>query len=136
MVAGCRYHAKPSTPTCVILPPKQPYRSSKVVSTPARADANAAVVQKWIDSRDFAANLAKVEATRSNTSVCLTLQAEESVPKKMVKLLEAEKAAFDIGSYRDAPPGLRIWCGATVETADLEALMPWLDWAYAQATAG
>ena len=102
----------------------------------ARADANAAVVQGWIDSRDFAANLAKVPATRSNTSVCLTLKADESVPKKMVKLLEAEKAAFDIGSYRDAPPGLRIWCGATVETSDLEALMPWLDWAYAQATAG
>jgi phosphoserine aminotransferase len=101
----------------------------------ARADANAAVVQAWIDSRDFAANLSKVEATRSNTSVCLTLQADESIPKKMVKLLEAEKAAFDIGSYRDAPPGLRIWCGATVETSDLEALMPWLDWAYAQATA-
>jgi phosphoserine aminotransferase len=102
----------------------------------ARADANAAVVQKWIDSREFAENLAKVPATRSNTSVCLTLKADESVPKKMVKLLEAEKAAFDIGSYRDAPPGLRIWCGATVETSDLEALMPWLDWAYAQATAG
>jgi phosphoserine aminotransferase len=101
----------------------------------ARADANAAVVQRWIDSRDFAANLAKVAKTRSNTSVCLTLKADESVPKKMVKLLEAEKAAFDIGSYRDAPPGLRIWCGATVETSDLEALMPWLDWAYAQATA-
>ena len=101
----------------------------------ARADANAAVVQKWLDSRDFAANLAKVAATRSNTSVCLTLTADETVPKKMVKLLEAEKAAFDIGSYRDAPPGLRIWCGATVETSDLEALMPWLDWAYAQATA-
>ena len=101
----------------------------------ARADANAAVVQKWLDSRDFAENLAKVAATRSNTSVCLTLKADESVPKKMVKLLEAEKAAFDIGSYRDAPPGLRIWCGATVETSDLEALMPWLDWAYAQATA-
>ena len=101
----------------------------------ARADANAAVVQRWLDSRDFAANLAKVEATRSNTSVCLTLNADESVPKKMVKLLEAEKAAFDIGSYRDAPPGLRIWCGATVETSDLEALMPWLDWAYAQAAA-
>lgn len=101
----------------------------------ARADANAAVVQKWIDSRDYASNLAKVQATRSNTSVCLTLKADESVPKKMVKLLEAEKAAFDIGSYRDAPPGLRIWCGATVETSDLEALMPWLDWAYAQAIA-
>ena len=102
----------------------------------ARADANAAVVQRWIDSRNFAANLAKLAVTRSNTSVCLTLKADESVPKKMVKLLEAEGAAFDIGSYRDAPPGLRIWCGATVETSDLEALMPWLDWAYAQATAG
>jgi phosphoserine aminotransferase len=101
----------------------------------ARADANAAVVQHWLDSRDFAENLAKLPATRSNTSVCLTLKADESVPKKMVKLLEAEQAAFDIGSYRDAPPGLRIWCGATVETSDLEALMPWLDWAYAQATA-
>ena len=101
----------------------------------ARADANAAVVQRWLDSRDFAVNLAKVEATRSNTSVCFTLTADESVPKKMVKLLEAEKVAFDIGSYRDAPPGLRIWCGATVEASDLEALMPWLDWAYAQATA-
>lgn len=101
----------------------------------ARADANAAVVQRWIDSRDFATNLAKLATTRSNTSVCLTLKADESVPKKMVKLLEAETAAFDIGSYRDAPPGLRIWCGATVETSDLEALMPWLDWAYAQAAA-
>jgi len=101
----------------------------------ARADANAAVVQAWLDSRSFAANLANVAATRSNTSVCLTLTADESVPKKMVKLLEAEKAAFDIGSYRDAPPGLRIWCGATVESSDLEALMPWLDWAYAQAVA-
>jgi len=101
----------------------------------ARADANAAVVQRWIDSRNFATNLAKLATTRSNTSVCLTLKADESVPKKMVKLLEAERAAFDIGSYRDAPPGLRIWCGATVETSDLEALMPWLDWAYAQAAA-
>jgi phosphoserine aminotransferase len=99
----------------------------------ARADANAAVVQRWIDQRPFAKNLAKLDATRSNTSVCLTLDAEEAVPKKMVKLLEAGKAAYDIGSYRDAPPGLRIWCGATVETSDLEALMPWLDWAYAEA---
>jgi phosphoserine aminotransferase len=100
-----------------------------------RADANAAAVQRWIDARDFAENLARVPSTRSNTSVCLTLRADESVPKRMVKLLEAEKAAFDIGSYRDAPPGLRIWCGATVETSDLEALLPWLDWAHAQATA-
>jgi phosphoserine aminotransferase len=100
----------------------------------ARADANAAVVQRWMDARPFAKNLAKVAATRSNTSVCLTLDADEAVPKKMVKLLEAEKAAYDIGSYRDAPPGLRIWCGATVETADLEALMPWLDWAFEKAS--
>ena len=99
----------------------------------ARADANAAVVQRWMDSRPHAKNLAKLDATRSNTSVCLTLDAPESVPRKMVKLLDAEKAAFDIGSYRDAPPGLRIWCGATVETSDVEALMPWLDWAFEKA---
>jgi phosphoserine aminotransferase len=101
----------------------------------ARADANAAVVQRWIDRRPFAQNLARVEATRSNTSVCLTLDADEAALKKMIKLLETEGVAFDIGSYRDAPPGLRIWCGATVETSDLDALMPWLDWAYAQSTA-
>ena len=100
----------------------------------ARADANAAVIDHWVAQRPWAQNLAKVPATRSNTSVCLTLSGDENVPKKMVKLLEAEAVAFDIGAYRDAPPGLRIWCGATVETADVEALMPWLDWAYAQAT--
>jgi phosphoserine aminotransferase len=100
----------------------------------ARADANAAVIAKWIDARSFAHHLAKVPATRSNTSVCFTLDGTEDVPKKMVKLLEAEKAAYDIGGYRDAPPGLRIWCGATVETPDLEALLPWLDWAYAKAS--
>ncbi len=100
----------------------------------ARADANAAVIDRWIGRTPTAHHLAKVEATRSNTSVCLTLDGSPEVPKKMVKLLEAEKVAFDIGAYRDAPPGLRIWCGATVETSDLEKLMPWLDWAYAQAT--
>ena len=100
-----------------------------------RADANAAVIDAWIAKTPHAHHLAKVSATRSNTSVCLTLDGNEDVPKKMVKLLEAEGVAFDIGAYRDAPPGLRIWCGATVETADLQALMPWLDWAYAQATA-
>ena len=101
----------------------------------ARADANAAVIDRWIQSHNFAHHLAKVPAQRSNTSVCFTLDGAEDVPKKMVKLLETEGAAFDIGGYRDAPPGLRIWCGATVETSDLEALVPWLDWAYAQATA-
>ena len=101
----------------------------------ARADANAAVIDRWISRTLIAHHLAKVAATRSNTSVCLTLDGSADVPKKMVKLLEGEKVAYDIGAYRDAPPGLRIWCGATVETADVEALMPWLDWAYAQAQA-
>ncbi|MBI2718188.1 MAG: phosphoserine transaminase [Rhizobiales bacterium] len=99
----------------------------------SRADANAAAIEAWLARTPWAQNLAKVPATRSNTSVCLTLTADASVPKKMAKLLEAEGVAFDIGAYRDAPPGLRIWCGATVETADIEALLPWLDWAYAQA---
>jgi phosphoserine aminotransferase len=100
-----------------------------------RADDNAAVIDTWISKTSYAHHLAKVPATRSNTSVCLTLDGSEDVPKKMVKLLDAEGVAFDIGAYRDAPPGLRIWCGATVETSDVQALMPWLDWAYAQATA-
>ncbi len=100
-----------------------------------RADDNAAVIDAWISKTSYAHHLAKVPATRSNTSVCLTLDGSEEIPKKMVKLLDAEGVAFDIGAYRDAPPGLRIWCGATVEMSDVQALMPWLDWAYAQATA-
>ena len=99
----------------------------------ARADANAAVIDRWIGKTPYAHHLAKVPATRSNTSVCFTLDGAEDVPKKITKLLEKEGIAFDIGGYRDAPPGLRIWCGATVETADLEKLMPWLDWAYKRA---
>ncbi len=99
-----------------------------------RADANAAAIDAWISKTPYAHHLAKVPATRSNTSVCLTLDGSEDVPKKMVKLLEAEKVAFDIGAYRDAPAGLRIWCGATVETSDVQALTQWLDWAYAQAS--
>ncbi len=98
-----------------------------------RADANAAVLDRWIAKTPYAHHLAKVANTRSNTSVCLTLDGAEDVPKKMVKLLEVEKVAYDIGAYRDAPPGLRIWCGATVETSDVEALTHWLDWAYAKA---
>ncbi|MEP6826942.1 MAG: phosphoserine transaminase, partial [Aestuariivirga sp.] len=94
----------------------------------ARADANTTVLDKWIAGSKFAHHLAKVPNTRSNTSVCLTLDGAEDVPKKMVKLLEAEKVAYDLGAYRDAPPGLRIWCGATVETKDVEALTHWLDW--------
>jgi phosphoserine aminotransferase len=98
-----------------------------------RADANAAVIDAWIAKTPYANHLAKVSATRSNTSVCLTLDGAEDVPKKMVKLLEAEKVAYDIGAYRDAPAGLRIWCGATVETADVFALTKWLEWAYEKA---
>lgn len=100
----------------------------------ARADANATALNRWVDARDWIANLAVEPETRSNTSVCLTLPgtSPEKV-KAMVSLLEKEGVAFDIGAYRDAPPGLRIWCGATVDTADIEALTPWLDWAYAAA---
>ena len=102
----------------------------------ARADANAAVLAGWVDRTPWVRNLALRPETRSNTSVCLVLDADEAVPKAMVKLLAAEGVAVDIGAYRDAPPGLRIWCGATVEASDLEALLPWLDWAFAEATAG
>jgi len=92
------------------------------------------VIDRWVRNSAWAENLAKRPETQSNTSVCLILHADEQVAKKMAKLLDAEGVAHDIASYRDAPPGLRIWCGATVETADVEALMPWLDWAYAQVT--
>ena len=102
----------------------------------ARSDANAAALDRIVAERDWLGHLAVDEASRSRTSVCLTVDADEAVIKKMVALLEAEDAAYDIGGYRDAPPGLRIWCGATVDTADIEALGPWLDWAYATAKAG
>jgi phosphoserine aminotransferase len=97
----------------------------------ARSDANAAALSKIVAARSWLGHLATDEATRSKTSVCLTVEgADEAMIKKMASLLEAEHAAYDIAGYRDAPPGLRIWCGATVETADIEALGPWLDWAY------
>jgi len=108
-----------------------------------RADANLKVVEDFVATRDWLAFLAEDPATRSNTSVCLKLtdpalndlsaDDQAAVPKKLAAILEEEKVAYDINGYRDAPPGLRIWCGATVESADLEALMPWLDWAYAEA---
>ena len=98
----------------------------------ARSDANAAALDAIVAKRDWLGHLAADPATRSKTSVCLTVEgADEDFIKKFAALLEAEGAAFDIAGYRDAPPGLRIWCGATVDTADLEALGPWLDWAWA-----
>ena len=99
----------------------------------ARSDANAAALSRIVAERPWLGHLAADPANRSTTSVCLTLEgADEARIKAMAKLLEAEGAAFDIAGYRDAPPGLRIWCGATVETADVEALGPWLDWAWAE----
>ncbi|WP_298091085.1 phosphoserine transaminase [uncultured Sphingomonas sp.] len=99
-----------------------------------RSDANAAALNRIVEERDWLGHLAADPATRSTTSVCLTVEgADEAVIKKMASLLEAEGAAYDVAGYRDAPAGLRIWCGATVETADIEALGPWLDWAYATA---
>ncbi len=98
----------------------------------ARSDANAAALDKIVADRDWLSHLAADPASRSKTSVCLSVAgADEGFIKKFAGLLEAEGAAYDIAGYRDAPPGLRIWCGATVDTADIEALGPWLDWAYA-----
>jgi phosphoserine aminotransferase len=108
----------------------------------ARADANARVLFDWIDRAPWVANLAADAATRSNTSVCLKIvdpavvalpaAGQAAFAKAFASRLEAEGAALDIGSYRDAPPGLRIWTGATVETSDVAALLPWLDWAFAE----
>jgi phosphoserine aminotransferase len=96
----------------------------------SRSDANAKTLGDWIKRIGWAAYLAKDPRTRSNTSVCLTIAGDESVPKRMARLLEDEAVAFDIAAHRDSPPGLRIWCGPTVETSDIEALLPWLEWAH------
>ncbi|MCP1167423.1 phosphoserine transaminase [Limimaricola litoreus] len=101
----------------------------------ARANANAQAIWDFCDARDWIANLAEDEATRSNTSVCLKFTDERvkdgaAFAKAVAKRLEKEGVALDIGAYRDAPAGLRIWCGATVETSDIEAMLPWLDWAF------
>ncbi len=102
----------------------------------ARSNANAAALGDIVASSDYLGFLAADPAIRSKTSVCLTVKgADEAMIKKMASLLEAEDAAYDIAGYRDAPPGLRIWCGATVDTADIQALGPWLDWAYHTAKA-
>ena len=100
----------------------------------ARSDANAAALDGLVAARDWLGHLATDPTSRSKTSVCLTVAgADEALIKRMAALLEGEHAAYDIAGYRDAPPGLRIWCGATVDTADIVALGPWLDWAYATA---
>lgn len=99
-----------------------------------KSSANLKVVEDFVSNNDWIEFLAADAAIRSNTSVCLTLRAEAEQVKAMVKLLEKAGVAYDIGAYRDAPPGMRIWCGATVEAADLEALMPWLSWAYREVT--
>jgi phosphoserine aminotransferase len=102
----------------------------------ARSDANADALDRIVDERDWLGHLAVDPASRSKTSVCLNVAgADEAFIKRFAGLLEKEGAAFDIAAYRDAPPGLRIWCGATVDTADIEALGPWLDWAYAEVSA-
>ena len=102
----------------------------------ARSDANAAALDKIVAERDWLSHLAADPASRSKTSVCLSVAgADADFIKKFAGLLEKEGAAYDIAGYRDAPPGLRIWCGATVDTADIEALGPWLDWAYASLSA-
>ncbi|MBI1202987.1 MAG: phosphoserine transaminase [Rhodopseudomonas sp.] len=114
-------------------------------ATVARSDANAKAIAQWVEKTDWVDHLATVPATRSNTSVCLKVvdpaiaalpvEAQATFAKALAGALEKEGVAFDIAYYRDAPPGLRIWCGATIETKDVEALMPWLDWAFAQAKA-
>jgi phosphoserine aminotransferase len=106
-----------------------------VAGTIARSERNLHVLEEWVAGRDDVHFLAQVPEQRSNTSVCLTLDLPESQVKTLVKLLESEGVAFDIGAYRDAPAGLRIWCGATVEAEDLRLLLPWLDWAIAEVSA-
>jgi phosphoserine aminotransferase len=111
----------------------------------ARADANTKALANWVAKTPWVDFLAKDATIRSNTSVCLEVvdpaitelapNAKASFAKSLASLLEKEKIAYDVGAYRDAPPGLRIWCGATVETKDIEALTPWLDFAYATAKA-
>jgi phosphoserine aminotransferase len=111
----------------------------------ARADANARVIHDWVGRTPWIANLAEKDETRSNTSVCLkivdpaitslSVDAQWAFVKDLVARIEKEGVAYDIATHRDAPPGLRIWCGSTVEKSDLVALTPWIDWAFAQAKA-
>jgi len=117
-------------------------RSGGLPALIERADANLTALAAWVKRSDWADFLARDANTRSNTSVCLKIvdpwfaslakEAQSAAAVKIAAILEKENVALDIGGYRAAPPGLRIWCGATVETSDIEALTPWLDWAFAQ----
>jgi phosphoserine aminotransferase len=110
-------------------------RMGGVPAAIARSQANLQVIEDFVAANDWISFLAQDKSTRSNTSVCLRLKASDDQVKQIVKLLDELDVAHDIGAYKDAPAGLRIWCGATVEKSDLQALMPWLAWAYAQVTA-
>ena len=99
-----------------------------------RSEASFKAIDNFVAANDWIDFLAKDPETRSTTSVCLALKAEPDQVKAIVKLLDKEGVAYDIGGYRDAPPGIRIWCGATVDPKDVEALMPWLAWAYNEVT--
>ena len=111
----------------------------------ARSEANLAVLSKWVEKSNWAAFLVQDKKLRSSTSITLTIidpwfvalpdDAKAEVAKKLAGTLEKQGVAYDIGSYRTAPPGLRIWGGSTVEASDLEALTPWLDWAYTEVKA-
>ena len=95
-----------------------------------RSEANLTAIEKFVAKNDWIDFLAKDKTIRSNTSVCLTLKLEADKVKALIKLLASEKVAYDIGAYKDAPSGLRLWCGGTIETSDVEALLPWIEWAY------
>ena len=97
----------------------------------ARSEANLAIVEEFVNRTPWLNFLAQDPTSVSNTSVCLSVDANPEQVKKIVKLLETESVAFDIGAYRDAPPGLRVWCGTTIEKQDITLLVEWLEWAYA-----
>jgi len=101
-----------------------------------RSQSNLAVIEEFVDRHDWIHFLARDRAQRSNTSVCLTVDLADDKVKAMTALLDREGVAHDIGAYRDAPAGLRIWCGATIETSDIQKLMPWLEWAHGQVSEG
>lgn len=102
----------------------------------ARADRNAALVHDWIERTPWATNLVAEPAHRSNTGICFRVDGDEGAAGRIAQLLEERDVAYDVANHRDAPPSIRIWCGGTVEAEDVEALLPWLEWAFDQGRAG